>query len=140
MFINMSTKNTNTTRLLARFFAGGILLSMVTFYLLHFFGTWEWGTERPDAETTSSVIVANNCAVLGDTHILRPGTSLTTNESSKQLKLAGSFMNFFDGHIVMMIVFAFVLALIMFVIKRSRGSSSSNPAIRSVLQIIGLLA
>src|SRR5688572_18328914 len=86
----MATNNTNTTRLLARFFAGGILLSMVTVFLLHYFGTWEQGTERPDAETTASVIVTNKCAVLGDTHILRPGSSITANESNKELKLAGS--------------------------------------------------
>ena len=127
----MATSNTNSTRLLARFFAGGMLLSMVAVYLLHYFGTWEQGTERPDPETTSSVIVMNKCAVLGDVHILRPGSSLTTNDNTKKLKLGASFMNFFDGHIVMIIVIAFELTLTMFLIRRSSFSSSSQTVVQS---------
>lgn len=120
----MATNKTITTRLLIRFLAGGILLSMITVYLLHFFGTWEWGSERPDAETTSSVIVTNKCAVLGATHILRPSSSSTYKEGANEIKFAGSFMNFFDGHIVTMIVIGFGLALIIFLIKKTGGSSS----------------
>jgi len=124
----MATKNTVTPRLLVRFFAGGVLLSMIIVYLLHYLGTWEVGTERPDAETTSSVIVTNKCAVLGDTHVLRPGSSFGDSQNTTGLKLAGSFMNFFDGHIAMMIVIAFALALLMFLIKRASSSSSSSPS------------
>ena len=123
----MATNNTNTTRLLARFLATGILLSMITVYLLHFFGTWESGNYRPDPETTSSVIVYNKCAVLGDTHILRPTTS-PTEENTNELKFAGSFMNFFDGHILLMIVTGVVFAVILFAINKAiRSSSSLNP-------------
>lgn len=124
----MATKNTTTARLHVRFFAGGVLLSMIIVYLLHYLGTWEVGTERLDAETTGSVIVTNNCAMLGDTHLLRPGSSFGSNPNTSELKLAGSFMNFFDGHIVVMIVIAFALALLMFLIKRASSSSSSGPS------------
>jgi uncharacterized protein (DUF2062 family) len=116
----MATKNVYAPRQLARFIAAGILLSMISFYLLHFCGTWESGNYRPDAETTSSVLVYNKCAVLGDTHILRPATtSSSNNQSIDEVKFAGSFMNFFDGHILIMIVLALVLALLMFVIKKA---------------------
>ncbi|RYZ26916.1 MAG: hypothetical protein EOO10_14225 [Chitinophagaceae bacterium] len=121
----MATKNTMTPRLLLRFFAGGILLGMITVYLLHFLGTWEVGSERPDSETTSTVIVTNQCAVLGDTHILRPTSSLTTNKSVRELKFAGSFMNFFDGHIVAMVLIASVVATIIVFFKKANSSPSS---------------
>lgn len=124
----MTTANTTTPRLIARFFAAGILLSMITVYLLHFFGTWEVAVERPDPETTSSVIVTNKCAVLGHTHILRPSGSLTGKEITRELKFAGSFMNFFEGHILVMIIIATALAAMMFLMKKTVNHSSSNPS------------
>gem|GEM_PF-2673503 len=127
-FYQMLTKNTNTSRQFARFFAAGILLSMITVYLLHFFGSWESGVERRDVETTSSVIVTNKCAVLGDTHILRPSSSSSTTESNRELKFAGSFMNFFDGHILVMIIVAAALAAIMFLMKKTANPSPPKPS------------
>lgn len=117
--LTMPTSTTYAPRQVIRLLATGVLLSIVSFYLLHFFGTWNAGIDRPDAETTSSVLVYNKCAVLGDVHILRPAASSSNKEALDDIKAAGSFMNFFDGHIVAMIALGLLLAILMLLIRKA---------------------
>lgn len=103
---------------LIRSIAIGVLFSMLFTYAMHYFGEWKMENYRPDPDTTSSVIVFNKCAVFNDVHILRPNTTTSSgNDVTNELKLTGSFMNFFDGHVVVMIIIAIVLGLIVFGIR-----------------------
>src|SRR5215207_8945288 len=95
----MTTKTATTSRTVIRSLATGVLLSMITTYLLHVFGEWKLENYRPDPDTTGSLILYNTCAVFGDEHILRPNNISTISDSIDGTKLTGSFMNFFDGHI-----------------------------------------
>lgn len=113
----MTAKTGFATRRLARSIAVGVLLSMISFYLIHLFGKWDMENYRPDDQTTYTLLLHNTCAVLGDTHTLRPNTGPTTlSEGVNGTKLAGSFMNFFDGHVLAMIIFALVLGGIAFML------------------------
>ena len=114
----MTTKPAPASRSLIRSIAIGVLLSMLFFYWVHVFGKWEVENYRPDAETTSTVLLHNTCAIFGDTHTLRPNTGISSvGDGIDGTKLAGSFMNFTDGHIVFMVTLALGLGGIIFVIR-----------------------
>ncbi len=111
----MTTKTNFASRRFARSIAVGVLLSMAFFYLIHVFGDWKIENYRPDEETTFTVLLHNKCAVLGNIHTLRPNTDVTeVGEGINGTKLVGSFMNFIDGHIMAMIIFALLLGGIVF--------------------------
>ncbi len=98
-----------------------VLLSMVVFYCLHLFGTWKVENYRPDPETTSTILLHNQCAILGKLHTLRPNTDVSDlNEGISGTKLSGSFMNFFDGHIFEMMGLAVLLGLLIFFIRKRK--------------------
>ena len=101
-----------------RSLATGVLLSMLISYLVHVFGKWRLENYRPDPETTSSLVLYNTCAVFGDEHILRPDNIATTSEGIDATKLTGSFMNFFDGHIAVMVILSVVSGGIIFLLRR----------------------
>ncbi len=97
----------------------GTLISMIFFYCIHVLGTWQVENYRPDPETTSTVLLHNKCAILGVTHTLRPNTDVSRmGDGIDGTRLAGSFMNFFDGHIVGMIILAILLSGIVFIIRK----------------------
>jgi len=105
----------------ARSLAIGVLLSMLFFYGIHVFGEWKIENYRPDPETTSSVVLHNKCAIFGDTHTLRPNTDVSgMGEGIDGTKLAGSFMNFFDGHVIAMIIVSILLGGLIFVFRNRR--------------------
>ena len=107
--------------MLARSIAMGVLLSMLFFYSIHVLGKWEIENYRPDPETTSTVLLHNKCAIFGDTHTLRPNTDISAmGNGIDGTKLGGSFMNFFDGHIVAMIILAFLLGGLIFAFRRMK--------------------
>jgi len=114
----MAAKTESTSRTLIRSIAIGVLLSMLFTYGVHVFGKWEVENYRPDSQTTSSVLLYNKCAVFGDTHTLRPNSDISSmGDSIDGIKLGGSFMNFFDGHLVAMVVLSLVLDIIVFAIR-----------------------
>ena len=115
----MSTQSPPTSLNLRRAIGMGVLLSMLSFYAIHVFGEWHVENYRPDPETTNTVLLKNTCAILGDTHTLRPNTDVSTmSDGIDGTKLGGSFMNFFDGHITGMIILAIVLAAVIFLIRK----------------------
>ena len=115
----MKSKIESTSRNLGRSIGMAVLLSMLFFYAIHVLGSWQIENYRPDPETTSSVLLHNKCAILGDTHTLRPNTDVSAmSDSIDGTKLAASFMNFFDGHIVAMIILSVVLTGLIFVIRK----------------------
>jgi hypothetical protein len=114
----MATKTNSASRTLIRSIALGVLLSMVFFYLIHVLGKWEVENYRSDEETTGTILLHNKCAVFDKTHTLRPNTDISSmGDGIDGTKLAGSFMNFLDGHIVGMIVFSIVCGLVIFAIR-----------------------
>jgi hypothetical protein len=114
----MKIKTESTSLKFVRCLAMGVLLSMALFYGAHVFGTWSVENYRRDPETTSTILLHNKCAVLGKTHTLRPNTDVSgLGEEIDGTKLTGSFMNFFDGHILGMIILAFVLGSMIFFIR-----------------------
>jgi hypothetical protein len=114
----MKIKSESTSRSLVRSVAMGILLSMLFFYSIHVFGTWRVENYRPDPETTSTVLLHNNCLIFDKTHTLRPNTDISKMDNSIDgTKLGGSFMNFFDGHISAMVIFSLLLGGIIFVFR-----------------------
>jgi uncharacterized protein (DUF2062 family) len=115
----MKPRAESTSRSLVRSIAMGVLLSMIFFYGIHVFGTWEIENYRPNEETTYTVLLHNKCAVLGNTHTLRPNTDISAmNDSIDGTKLGGSFMNFTDGHVVGMVILSLVLGGIIFAVRR----------------------
>lgn len=105
----------------ARSLALGVLLAMLFFYAIHVYGAWTIENYRPDPETTSTVLLHNKCAVLGSEHTLRPNTDVSgMGEGIDGTKLGGSFMNFFDGHIIGMIVLALLLGSGIFMLRNRR--------------------
>lgn len=117
----MKVKTESTSRTLARSIAMGVLLSMLFFYSIHVLGKWEIENYRPDPETTSTVLLHNQCAVFGNTHTLRPNTDVSAmGKSMDGTKLAGSFMNFFDGHIVAMVILSLLLGGVFFAFRRMK--------------------
>lgn len=126
----MEIKTESASRNLARSLAMGVLLSMLFVYGVHVFGSWEIENYRPDPETTNTVLLHNKCLVFGQTHTLRPNTDVSgMGDGIDGTKLGGSFMNFFDGHIVAMIVLALILGGVIFAIrnkiKKNRLSKSA---------------
>ena len=96
----------------------GVLMSMAFFYAIHVFGEWRLENFRPDPETTSSLLLHNKCAVMGASHTLRPNTGISTlSEGVDGTKLMGSFMIFFDGHIVGMVTLALLLGGAIFFLR-----------------------
>ena len=94
---------------------------MLFFYAVHVYGKWEIENYRPDPETTSTVLLHNTCAVFGDLHTLRPNTDVSgLGDGVDGTKLGGSFMNFFDGHILGMVIFSIVIGLVVFAIRNRK--------------------
>jgi hypothetical protein len=92
---------------------------MLVTYAIHVLGTWEVKNYRPDSQTTSTVILYNQCAILGTTHTLRPNTGISAiSDGIDGTKLGGSFMNFFDGHLVAMVLLALLLGAGIFAIRQ----------------------
>ena len=117
----MKVQTESASRMLARSIAMGVLLSMLFFYSIHVLGKWEIENYRPDPETTSTVLLHNKCAIFGDTHTLRPNTDISAmGNGIDGTKLGGSFMNFFDGHIVAMVILAFLLGGLIFAFRRMK--------------------
>ena len=115
----MKPRAESTSRSLVRSIAMGVLLSMIFFYGIHVFGTWETENYRPNEDTTYTVLLHNKCAVLGNTHTLRPNTDISAmNNSIDGTKLGGSFMNFTDGHVVGMVILSLVLGGVIFVVRQ----------------------
>lgn len=126
----MITKTESTSRSFARSIAMGVLLSLAFFYSIHVFGTWDIENYRPDSQTTYTVLLHNKCAVLGKTHTLRPNTDVSgMGQGIDGTKLSGSFMNFFDGHVVGLVILSLLLGVVIFILrnlkKRSRQSKPS---------------
>lgn len=115
---------TNNTQLFIRSAALGVLVSMLSFYLLYVLGKWSMQNQRPDPGTTASLVIYNTCAVLEHTHQLRPADKKATlTDGVDALKLAVSLMIFLDGHIVALIIFAIVSGVILFLLRRKSMSN-----------------
>ena len=126
----MGIKNESTSRNITRSIGMGTLMSMLFFYCIHVFGTWQVENYRPDPETTSTVLLHNKCAILGVTHTLRPNTDVSgMGEGIDGTKLGGSFMNFFDGHIVGMIILAVLMIGIVFIIRKRINKNRQEKAV-----------
>lgn len=127
----MTRKPASASLKFIRSLAAGVLLSMILFYSIHVLGDWRAENYRPNPETTGTLLLHNTCAVLGAEHTLRPNTDISgMGESIDGTKLAGSFMNFFDGHIAGMIILALLLGGIIFILrnmsKANRQPKSSS--------------
>jgi hypothetical protein len=126
----MKVQTESTSRRLARSVAMGVLLSMLFFYSIHVLGKWEIENYRPDPETTSSVLLHNQCAVFGNTHTLRPNTDISgMGNNIDGTKLGGSFMNFFDGHIVAMVILSLLLGGMIFAVRMKKRNPQSKPVL-----------
>ncbi len=98
-----------------RALALGVIVSMLFFYAVHVLGTWTVEEHFPRPETTSTMLLHNKCAILGKTHTLRPNTDVSgLGAAIDWTKLAGSFINFIDGHVFSMIVTAAILGMLIF--------------------------
>lgn len=126
----MEPKTESTARNLARSIAMGVLLSLLFFYGIHVLGTWQIENYRPDSQTTSTVLLHNKCAVFGVIHTLRPNTDVSAmGEGIDGIKLSAGFMNFTDGHVAAMIIFALLLGgLIFFFRNMLRKNRNPKPA------------
>lgn len=114
----MKIKTESASRSLARSIAIGVLLSILFFYGIHVFGTWEIENYRPDSQTTSTILLHNKCAVFGNTHTLRPNTDISAiGDGIDGTKLSGSFMNFTDGHVVAMVILSLPVGAAVFAFR-----------------------
>jgi len=114
----MKTKTDSTALRFTRSLALGVILSMLLFYNAHVYGTWTVEEYFPRPETTSTILLHNKCLLLAKTHTLRPNTDISgLGEGINETKLGGSFVNFFDGHIMGMIILALILGIIIFLIR-----------------------
>lgn len=114
----MKTKDESKVLQFVRSIAMGILISMFLFYSAHVLGSWTVENYRPDPETTSTILLHNKCAVIGSTHILRPNTDIAgLGEGIDGTKLTGSFMNFFDGHILGLLGLSILLGSLIYFIR-----------------------
>lgn len=114
----MKKKPESTAVRFTRCVAMGVILSMLLFYSVHVFGTWTIEEYFPRPETTSTILLHNKCAVLGNTHTLRPNTNIAgLGDGINGTKLSGSFMNFSDGHILGMIFLAFLSGMVIFSLR-----------------------
>ena len=115
----MATKPESTSRNLLRSLSMGVLLSMLLTYGLHVFGKWDIEFFRPDAQTSTSVILYNKCVFFGATHVLRPNTGITAmSDGVDPTKMEAGFITFTEGHITAMLLIAVVLGLIIFAIRK----------------------
>ena len=115
----MKVKTESTARSFARSIAMGVLFSLLFVYGVHVLGEWKIENYRPDPETTSTVLLYNKCAVFGTTHTLRPNTDVSAmDEGIDGTKLSGSFMNFFDGHIVAIVILSLASGVLIFILRR----------------------
>lgn len=125
----MDVKNESTSRNITRSIGMGTLMSMLFFYCIHVFGEWQLENYRPDPDTTSTVLLHNKCAILGATHTLRPNTDVSgMGDGIDGTKLSGSFMNFFDGHIVSMIMLATLMSGLIFIIRKKINENRQEKA------------
>lgn len=116
----MITKSGAASLQFVRALATGALSSIAVTYLLHVFGEWKFENYRPDPQTTTWPTFYNTCAVLNDTHILRPASALSSpGDGIDGTKLAGSFMNFFDGHIVFISALSLVFGILAFAVRKA---------------------
>jgi len=114
----MNKKPESTALRFTRSLAMGVILSMLLFYSAHVYGSWTVEEYFPRPETTSAILLHNKCLLLAKTHTLRPNTDISgLGEGINGTKLGGSFMNFFDGHIMGMIILALILGIIIFLIR-----------------------
>ena len=121
----MKTKTESTALRFTRCLAMGVILSMLVFYGTHVFGTWTVENYRSHPETTSTILLHNDCAVLGKTHTLRPNTDIAgLGDGINRTKLSGSFMNFSDGHVWSMIGLAVLLGCLIFILRNSKKNKS----------------
>src|SRR5215204_2094124 len=121
----MATKNDSATPTFIRFLAIGVLLSMAFTYSVHVMGEWKIENYRPDSQTTSTVLLHNKCAVFGVLHTLRPNTDMSTlGDGIDGTKLGGSFMNFIDGHVVVMIILSLVFGVGILLIRNAVKKNS----------------
>lgn len=111
----MKIKTESAPLRFARSIAIGVLLSMLIFYSVHVFGKWEIENYRPDAQTTSTLLLHNTCAIFDLPHTLRPNTGVSDlSDGINGTKLSASFMNFFDGHVVGMIILSLTIGVVVF--------------------------
>jgi hypothetical protein len=123
----MNTETKSASQRLARSGARGVLLSMLFFYCIHVFGTWEIENYRPDPETTYTVLLHNKCAIFGNVHTLRPNTDVSgMDKGIDGTKLGGSFMIFFEGHIFAMVIFSLLICGVFFALSqyKTKGRQS----------------
>ena len=114
----MKAKTESTILQFTRSLAMGVILSMLLFYSAHVYGSWTVEEYFPRPETTSTILLHNKCLLLAKTHTLRPNTDISgLGEGIDGTKLGGSFVNFFDGHIMGMIILALILGIIIFLIR-----------------------
>jgi len=127
----MKIKTASTAQSIVQPIAVGILLSMVFFYGIHVLGTWQIENYRPNDQTTYTVLLHNTCAILGDTHTLRPNTGIAAiSDGIDGTKLSGSFMNFTDGHIVAMAVFSLLLGGVIIAFRKMiKNSVQPKPVV-----------
>jgi hypothetical protein len=117
----MTIKTESAPLRFIRSLAAGVLLSMIFFYCIHVFGTWRVDSYRPDPETTSTVQLHNTCAVFDKTHILNPNTDVSKmGEGVDGTKLGAAFMNFWDGHVIGMIICAVAIGVLIFLLRNMR--------------------
>ena len=103
----------------------GVLLSMIFYYAIHVFGKWQVENYRPDPETTASVLLHNQCAIVKNNHTLRPAAGTgPVGEGISGMKLAAAFMIFFDGHIMDMIILAVAMGGLIFLLQRTKPAVS----------------
>lgn len=130
IYNQVKTKNESAALKFTRSLAMGVLLSMFFFYGIHVLGEWQTENFRPDPETTSSVLLHNTCAVLHDVHTLRPNTDISAmGDGVSGIKLAGSFMIFFEGHIITMIIFALVTGGLIFAVRGRKKKDQQQSAV-----------
>ena len=127
----MKTISESTSLTIARSIAMSVLLTLLFFYAIHVFGQWQVENYRPDADTTSTVLLHNKCAIFGSTHTLRPNTDVSKMGAGIDgTKLSGSFMNFTDGHVGAMIFVSLLLSIPVFLfrngMKNKRQSGIGN--------------
>jgi hypothetical protein len=124
-------KTESTAKIFARSLAIGVLLSMLLFYGIHVFGTWRVENYRPDPETTSTVLLHNNCLFFDKTHTLRPNTDISKMDNKiNGVKLGGSFMNFFDGHIGAMVILALLTGGIIFMFWNRKNKNRASKGLQ----------
>lgn len=114
----MSSKKTCN---IGRSVGAGLLISMIFYYAIHVFGKWQVENYRPGPETTATILLHNQCAIVNSHHTLRPAAGKgTVGDGISGMKLAASFMLFFDGHIMDMIILAVALSGLFLLLKRTK--------------------